>query len=144
MSGTDTTIARFRDLIDRYGPAFETWPHADDALWGRKLVMASLEARDIRDEALRLDALLARHGSRLDAEIAPDAADRIAERVLAALPGRAPEVRIWFSRMAAGFLVAALCGGLFEGYQSYSAQPEDSDIQLVEALVFGPAEVEMP
>ncbi len=72
------TIDRLRDLLDAWGASADRWP-ADDRAAALALIARSPEARALRDEAARLDALL-------DADPIDAPSDALVARVLAAAP----------------------------------------------------------
>jgi hypothetical protein len=81
------TIDRLRTLLDVWGAATDRWP-ADERAAALALIARSPEARALRDEAARLDALL-------DADAVDGPSPALVERVLASAPSgpRAPRTR---------------------------------------------------
>jgi hypothetical protein len=145
MDDMMSDLARFTDLVDRYGPFFETWPDAEEAAYARRTVLADPAARRARDEAQRLEQLLASHMAELDARFdAGTATARVMAGVTARLPRRVAEVRWWVPRIAAGFMMAVLAGGVFDRYVLEGDATDTVEIAAVDVLVFGPAELDLP
>jgi hypothetical protein len=141
MSGD---LARFNDLIDLYGPDLDVWPQAGDATWARRLILANRQARALQLEAADRSCSLAVYGAAMDALVTPEVSARVAASVMARLPKQVSEVSWWVPRIAAGFLLAVVAGGVFDVYVQ-GAQNEDAvELASLGTLVYGPAELDIP
>ncbi len=124
---------------------FDLWPATADPAWGRRFLMSDLEARRLHDEALDLDGMLAGYGANLDASLDSDAAiSRISRKIMVRLPQRVPEVRWWAPRIAAGFMLAVMAGGMFDIYLADRNPIDSIEVASLDTLIFGPAELDLP
>ncbi|GGE27572.1 hypothetical protein GCM10007276_00930 [Agaricicola taiwanensis] len=138
-------LVRFTELVDRYGPDIGCWPDAIEANWARRTLMAAPEARAVHEEALRLSDALAGYGAALDVMVKPDVSSRVAAAVMVKLPRRVSEFGWWMPRIAAGFMLAVIAGGMFDFYVQQGAQAQDSiELASLDTLVYGPGELELP
>jgi hypothetical protein len=145
MDDMTSDLARFTDLIDRNGSSFDAWPDAAAATWARRQLLASPDARQVQDEALRLEMLLASHLLHMDAALdVSSAVARVSRAVVAQLPRRVAEVRWWGPRIAAGFMMAVVAGGMFDQYVLQKDGADTVEMAAVDGLVFGPAELDLP
>ncbi len=101
------TVDRLRDLLDAWGAAEDRWP-ADERAAALALIASSAEARALRDEAARLDALL-------DGDPVDPPSDLLVARVLAAGPKPAPARRLRPIRWLAPLAMAAGLAWLWLG-----------------------------
>jgi hypothetical protein len=101
------TIDRLRDLLDAWGTAEDRWP-ADERAAALALIASSPDARALRDEAARLDALL-------DADPADAPSDLLIARVLAGAPKPAPAHRVRGVRWLVPLAMAAGLAWLWLG-----------------------------
>lgn len=117
------TIERLRLLLDTWGAASERWPATERAA-ALALIARSPDARALRDEAVRLDALL-------DADPADAPSDALVARVLAAAPAP-PRARV--VRPVRWLVPLAMAAGLAAVWLGRSVAPPASEPLPIAAL----------
>ncbi len=141
MTDRQNDLTRFNDLLDRYGADLTAWPDRDAAQWARELALAAPEARRALEDARQVEALL----NAREAAFAGDTGvhDRVAEAVATSLPAPPGDGRRLILRLAASFLVAALAGGVLGQMIQPTADPEETELAMLESLLYGPGEGEL-
>jgi hypothetical protein len=137
MSNPDLVWLEAR--LDRHGGDLDLWP-APEAARARELLLASPEARGLLEVARDLDRALEEERLTLDARLEADGR-RLVARVMARLPDRAA-ARRGVRRIAAG-MAASMLIGLALGLAVPLAEGASDDAVPVEALVFGPDELDL-
>lgn len=139
----NTPDSRFAELMDRYGPDLSSWPDAQEAGRVRRELLANPAARTARDEAVKLDRALQDYGRSLDLW-GPGSTQRVSAAVLARLPARGVnEVSWWLPRIAAGFFLAIVAGGVFDTYVTNTGGEDVVAIASLDTLVYGPGDLDL-
>lgn len=138
----NSSNARFTELVDRYGADLTAWPTAE-AAWARRELLANPATRVVQDEALQLEGALWDYGQQLDRHAGSASIERVTAGVLARLPARrVSEMSWWLPRIAAGFVLAMVAGGVFD---MYVTNPGGDGVELatLDTLIYGPGELDL-
>lgn len=117
-------IDLFAERLDALGPDFSRWPEAE-ASAARSLVLRSVEAQRLHDDARRLSALVAEAAE-------ADTPNGLAFRIVAEVSARRNDRLGWllasprrFGLASAGFCAVALAIGIALGTIGQPAQADD-------------------